>query len=396
MGSWTLYTNAPNSGGDRLRSPLLKILVVNWLDRMNPQAGGAETHLHEVFGRLATWGHDLTLLCSGFPGSPPRETLDGMDVHRIGGRMTFGIKLPQYFRHSLDPDSFDVVVEDLNKVPVFMPFWTRVPVVLLVHHLFGTTAFREASLPVATATWLLEMPVPRVFGTFPAVAVSGSTVSDLRERGMSDNAIDIVPNGVDLDGLKPSPQGHRFPEPTILYLGRLKRYKGVEIILNAVASLRKRGTKVRFLVAGRGDHERKLQELSSKLGLGDTVRFLGYVPEEEKIRLLQQSWIHVLTSPKEGWGISILEAAACGTLTVASHSPGLRDAVIDGKTGILVPHGDVDILAEALSAILKNAEVRKTMGEAAREFAEGFTWDASARKMEALLENRVVGIHPRT
>jgi glycosyltransferase involved in cell wall biosynthesis len=364
------------------------------LDRLNPRAGGAETHLHEVFGRLATWGHDVTLLSSGFPGGLSQETLDGMKVHRIGSRMTFGLRVPLYFKRALELDAFHVVVEDLNKVPVFMPFWTRTPVVLLVHHLFGTTAFHEASIPVAAATWLLERPIPRVFGALPTMAVSESTAADLRKRGMTAQHIVVVPNGVELDRLTPVAEDGRFPEPTILYLGRLKRYKGVDLILRAVARLREKGTPVRLLIAGQGDYQGSLQALQSRLGIGDTGRFLGYVPEEEKIRLLQQSWIHVLTSPKEGWGISILEAAACGTPTIASDSPGLRDAVRDGRTGILVPHGDVDALAEALSSLLKNTQTRREMGVAARSFAEDFTWEASARRMEAFLKDRVAVVHP--
>ncbi|MFH1764359.1 MAG: glycosyltransferase family 4 protein [Gemmatimonadota bacterium] len=378
------------------RRPPLKILVVNWLDRSNPQAGGAETHLHEVFGRLATWGHDITLLSSGFPGGLPQETLDGMQVHRIGSRMTFGVRLPFYLKSTLDPGQFHVVVEDLNKVPVFMPFWTRTPVVLLVHHLFGTTAFHEASFPVAAATWLLERPIPRVFGNLPAIAVSESTAADLRGRGMTGNEIAVVPNGVDLHRLRPSANGARFSEPTILYLGRLKRYKGVDLILRSLARLQGQGVRARLLIAGKGDQLGKLQEMHSGLGLGDTVEFLGYVPEDEKIRLLQQSWIHVLASPKEGWGISILEAAACGTPTVASDSPGLRDAVLDGQTGLLVPHGDVDALSRAITSLLGDERRREKMGIAARSFSGNFTWEDSARKMEAFLIDRVAAARPLT
>jgi len=318
-----------------------------------------------------------------------------MEIHRVGGRMTFGLRVPLYLKRSLDPDSFDVVVEDLNKVPLFLPYWTRTPVVLLVHHLFGSTAFQEASFAIAAATWLLERPIPRVFGDLPAVAVSASTVADLRERGMTGQDITLVPNGVDIRGLTPGNEDARFPEPTLLYMGRLKRYKGIDLILKAVARLRKKGTRARLLIAGKGDYLQKLQALSSRLGLGDTVEFLGYVSEEEKVQLLRRSWIHLLTSPKEGWGISIMEAAACGTPTVASRSPGLQDAVQDGETGVLVPHGNIQALSDAISTLLENGQTRIEMGVAARKFAEGFTWDASATKMEAVLENRVAGGRPQ-
>jgi glycosyltransferase involved in cell wall biosynthesis len=139
-----------------------------------------------------------------------------------------------------------------------------------------------------------------------------------------------------------------------------------------------------------------LEALKTRLELGDTVRFLGYVSEAEKVSLLQRSWIHVLTSPKEGWGISIMEAAACGTPSVASDSPGLRDVVRDGVTGLLVPHGDLDALTGALESLLEDAARREGMGLAARDYAEGFPWEDSARRMELFLKERVAAGHPET
>src|SRR5690606_2190883 len=156
------------------RRAVLKVLVMNWQDRLNPRAGGAETHLHEVFGRLAAWGHQVTLLVSGWPGAPQREVVDGMDVHRTGGRHTFSPAAPAYYRRHLRDLEFDVMVEDLNKVPLFTPLWGRHPLVLLVHHLFGATAFAEASVLFAAATWLLERPLGLLYRRVPAQAVSRS------------------------------------------------------------------------------------------------------------------------------------------------------------------------------------------------------------------------------
>lgn len=368
----------------------LRVLVVNWLDRENPQSGGAEAHLHEIFGRLARRGHDVAVLSSGWPGAPRRTRLDGMDVHRAGGRYSFSLAAPRYYRRHLKREDFDVVVEDLNKVPVFAPYWAGAPVALLVHHLFGATAYQEASLPLATATWLLERPVPWVFRRAPTVAVSESTREDLARRGMDPQRIAVVPNGIDLDKYAPDPTLEPFPEPTLLYLGRVKRYKRVDLIIRAVAVLRDAGVEARLLVAGAGDHAPKLRRLTAKLGLEDRVEFLGYVSEERKLELFRRSWVHVLTSPKEGWGIANMEAAACGTPTVASDSPGLRESVVAGKTGLLSPHGDVDALADRLTTLIREPSIRDEMGRRAREFAEGYSWDASADAMESFLA-RVVG-----
>lgn len=367
----------------------MNILVVNWMDRENPLAGGAEIHLHETFGRLAARGHRVVVLASGSKGLPSRTELDGMEIHRTGSRYTFSVAAPRYYARELRDHSWDVVVEDLNKVPLFTPLWATAPVVLLVHHLFGEVAFREAPLPLATATWLLERFVGRLYQGRATVAISDSTREDLERRGIPRERIQVIHNGVDVKGLSPDPGGERFPEPTLLYLGRLKRYKRVDLPIRAVAALARQGRPVRLLVAGRGDDLARLQRLVGRLGMEERVRFLGFVDEDRKLELLRRSWVHVLTSPKEGWGIANLEAAACGTPTVASDAPGLRDSVVHGRTGLLVPHDDVDSLAAALDRLLADEDLRERMGSAARLHAEGFTWDAAADGMERFLGDRV-------
>ena len=322
--------------------------------------------------------------------------VDGLAVHRVGGRYTFNLFAPPYFRRMWPGGHFDVIVEDLNKVPVFMPLFSRTPVVLLVHHLFGTTAFREASFPLATATWLLEKPIPWVFRGCTLVTVSPSTSEDLRNRGVDWEVPTIVPNGLNLSRFDLSSDTEEASDPALLYVGRLKRYKEIDLVLRALALLKESGSCPMFLIAGKGDDQQRLEKLVGTLGVGEFVRFLGYVEEEEKMSLLKKSWIHVLTSPKEGWGISVMEAAASGTPTIASDSPGLRDSVIHGKTGLLVPHGDVEALAEALRNLLTQHQRRAAMGRAAREFASAYSWDRSAREMLTVLENRVAVGLPQT
>lgn len=367
----------------------MQILVFNWLDRENPQAGGAEIHLHEIFGRLAGWGHAVTLLASGWPGAPARAEVDGMAVYRAGSRYTFSLAAPRTYASTLSRRPSDVVVEDLNKVPLFTPLWVRRPLVLLVHHLFGRVAFEEAPLPLAAATWLLERPVPRLYRRVPTIAVSESTRDDLARRGLPATRIEVIPNGVVLDFYTVDPGLPRFPEPTVLYLGRLKRYKRIDLLVRAAARLRADGVGVRVLIAGQGDHYEELVQLRDALGLGASVEFLGFVEEERKRELMRRSWVHVLTSTKEGWGITNVEAAACGTPTVASDSPGLRDSVIHGETGFLVPHGDVHALARRIGELVKDPGLRDRMGAAARRFAERFSWDEAARRIENALARRL-------
>lgn len=373
----------------------LRILVVNWLDRENPQAGGAEEHLHQLFGRLARRGHHVTALVSGWTGCAARAELDGIEVHRAGSRYTFSVAGPRYYRRHLADRGFDVVVEDLNKVPLFTRYWADAPVLVVAHHLFGVTAFQAANPLVAAATWLLERPIPRVFRNTRVVAVSQSTRDDLIERGLSGDDIVVIPNGIDVDHYTPGPREERAARPTLLFLGRLKKYKRVDLVLEAVAELARRGMDVELIVGGAGDQEVPLKELAQTLGIEEHVRFPGFVADPVKLELLRTSWIHVLTSHKEGWGISNLEAGACATPTVASDAPGLRESVVNGRTGILVPHGDVPALVQAISTLIADPDLRFTMGSAARDFAERYSWLASAEAFEREIQKVVAAPRPR-
>ena len=365
----------------------LRVLVVNWQDRHNPNAGGAEEHLHQVFGRLAKRGHRVTLLCSDWASGGPAGDIDGMRVHRTGRRYTFNIAAPLYYARHLQDESFDVVVEDLNKVPILAPRWVRARAsLLLVHHLFGATAFREANVVLASITWLFERIIPAVYRGLPCVAVSESTREDLVRRGLEATQITVIRNGVALGDLWPAET--RFPDPTVAYLGRLKRYKRVDLILEAVARLRQRGVDLKMIVAGKGDARASLEETVRRLGIEDRVRFAGFVPDSEKREILSRSWVHALTSPKEGWGIASIEASACGTATVASDSPGLRETVRDEETGLVVPHGDVEALATALARVLEPVN-RDRMGRAARVMAEEYSWEGVTDAFEHLLKSLV-------
>jgi glycosyltransferase involved in cell wall biosynthesis len=357
----------------------VKILLVNWQDPQNPRAGGAEIHLHEIFRRIRAEGHEVTWLASGWRGAPPRADVDGLEIHRTASRYTFGPAVIAYYKRRLSHRSFDVVVEALNKVPVYSPAWCRPPVVLLVHHLFGTTAFREAPAPLAAMTWLQERPLAAVYRDTPVQAISRSTADDLVSRGFDRRRIQVIYPGVDVDFFAPAPAPTRSITPTFLYLGRLQRYKRVDLILEALARVRHEVPSARVILAGKGANEEPLRRLSVSLGIADRVDFAGYVSEERKRVLFRSSWANVFVSPKEGWGITNLEAAACGTPTVASDSPGLRESVVHGRTGLLVPHGDVASLALTMRRLAEDPALVEKLGAGARDFARAFTWEAAAR-----------------
>ncbi len=361
----------------------MRILVVNWQDRHNPHAGGAELHLHEVFGRIAAQGHDVDLLCSSFAGAADEEVVDGINVRRVGSRFTFPLHAQRAYHELSARREYDIVVEDLNKIPLYTKRWKPKRLVVITHHLFGATAFREESFPVAAATWLAERPLGRGYRGVDFEAVSISTRDDLVRRGIPSDRIRVIYNGVDVQSLTPMPNS-RSEIPLFSYLGRLKRYKRVDLVVRAFALLDARNA--RLEIAGKGDDRDRLEALVSKLNIEDRVRFLGYITEREKRDLLRRSWATVLASPKEGWGISNLESAACGTPVIAADSPGIRESVVDGDTGFLVPGSNVGAYAAAMRGLLDSPELVSTLGENARRFAETFTWERAAEETLAHLQ----------
>jgi glycosyltransferase involved in cell wall biosynthesis len=364
------------------RFPIVKILLVNWQDRENPQAGGAEIHLHEIFGRLAARGHDVTLLCGGWPGCAPRVTLDGIDVIRIGTRLSWPALARGAYRRLFPDRPHDVLVEDINKMPLFTPRWGARRVVALVPHLFGGTAFQELPAPVAAIVWLSERPLALAYRGVPFHAISESTADDLVQRGIRRELIRVIYPGIDTSHYTPAP-AERSSTPLFSYLGRLKRYKGIDLVLRAFAKAAIPDATLE--IAGAGDHRPQLERLAASLDLGRRARFLGRISEEDKVSLLRRSWALAFASPKEGWGITNLEAAACGTPVVASSSPGIRESVRDGETGFLVPHGNTAAMAVALQRIASSPALVRTLGAAARTFAESFTWERAALETESHL-----------
>jgi glycosyltransferase involved in cell wall biosynthesis len=361
-----------------------RLLVLNERDLLHPQAGGAEVHCFEVFRRLAAQGDDVTLLASGFPGAPPREIVQGITVLRVGERVSYYPAAVRAYRRLRAGTAPDAVIEDLNKFPFFARFWVREPLVVLVHHLFGRTAFQQVAWPIAAATFGAEALVPRLYRGLPVVAVSPSTRDELVAGGMRPADIHVIPNGLDHDRYRPG-DGRLASTPTVLALGRVEPYKRTEMLVDAVASI----AGARLVVAGSGTGMDALRDHVARRGLESRVELRGFVDEDTKVRLLREAQVVATASRKEGWGLTVLEAAACGTPSVAFDVPGLRDAIRDGETGVLVPEEDPAALANALRRVLEDGALRQRLAAGAIAWAGRFTWDGAAAAIAALIDGAI-------
>jgi len=369
----------------------LHIVVLDYRDLHHPQAGGAEVYVDEIFQRVAAAGHRVTLLCGRHRGAPAEEQIGRIRVRRVGNTATMNIAGARAALALARAERVDVFVESICKLPFLMPLFTRVPVLPVVHHLFGHTIFYQLNPVVAAYAWLYERTIPRAYRGLRVVTVSDSTTRDLRQRGLEARGFDVVHNGVAFDRMQLNGSAPPRDQPLLVYVGRLRRYKQIDITLRAFARVRPAIPAARFVLVGKGDDQPRLERVARELGIADAVTFAGYVSEAEKIAWMYRAHALVYPSPKEGWGIATIEAGACGTPVLASDVDGLRDAVCDGRTGFLIPHRDEAAWAARMAEVLTDGALRVRLGAGGRDWARGFTWDAEADKMRTIIETVAAG-----
>ncbi|MEO0080385.1 MAG: glycosyltransferase family 4 protein [candidate division WOR-3 bacterium] len=375
----------PLSGEPHTSHPVgaKRILVVNWRCIRNPLAGGAEIYFQEIFRRLVARGHAVTLLCERFAGSEPEETLDGIRIIRLGGKWTFNFAVYRNIGRLAEAGDYDLVIDDLNKIPFYSPWFTKRPVLVLLMHLFRKSIFKEVIPPLAGYVYLAESLIPCAYKGCRFAVLSESSKRDVVRLGIPDKDITVIPPGTDLERFQPDPSVAR--EPILLHVGRLKRYKSTDHLLLAARLLKEKGLNFRVVIVGDGDDLPRLKSLTQRLGISGLVEFTGYVPEAEKLHWFRRAAVLAECSIKEGWGLIVLEANACGTPVVVARSPGLVDSSRDGVNGLFYDYGDIAGLAERLERLLTDESLRNRLGTQAVDWARQWTWEAAADKMEELI-----------
>jgi glycosyltransferase involved in cell wall biosynthesis len=365
----------------------MRILAVNWRCPKNPLAGGAEVYFQEIFSRLVSRGHHVTLLSERFAGSEPEDAIEGIRVIRAGGKFTFNFTAGRLVGRIAESLEADVVIDDLNKIPFYSTWHTKRPVLAILMHLFRGSIFHETLPPMAAYVWMAETMIPLAYKRCRFAVLSESSKQDTVKVGINPDRITVIPPGTDFGRFSPDAAVPR--EPLVLHVGRLKRYKATDHLLQAARLLKDRGVEFMTVVVGDGDDKPRLERVAAKLGLGEQARFTGFVKEAEKVGWYRRAAVLVENSVKEGWGLIVMEANACGTPVVVANSPGLCDSSKDGVNGLMYDYGDVPTLAEKLERLLTDEALRTRLGQQAIEWAKQWTWDGAAEAMERVIEQTV-------
>lgn len=364
-----------------------RILIFNWRDLRHAFAGGAEVYIDELSKRWVSQGHHVTIFCGNDGLSPRNEEAGGVRIIRRGG---FYFVYAWGFLYYLTQfrGRYDVIIDCQNGIPFFTPLYVKEPVFCVMHHVHQEVFRKHLTKPLAIFAQVLENRLmPWAYRYTPFVTVSESTKQAMKNLDIVGAGIDIVHNGVDLAKFTP---GKKSVRPMVLYLGRLKYYKTINIFIRAAKNIIDQGIDAEFVLAGDGEEKKGLSELAYRLGISERITFVGRVKDEEKISLYRRAWVMVNPSSMEGWGITTIEANACGTPVIASDVPGLRDSVRNGESGILVPHGDTDAFAEAIVSVITDPALRKSLSTGALKWAQRFDWQASADEFIEILQSKKI------
>lgn len=352
------------------------------MDVSHPRAGGSEIFTHEVAKRWAILGHEVTLICSKYRDATDIDEIDGVKVLRTGGRYSVHLKAKKIYERRFK-GKIDVAIDEIITIPFFTPYYLREPKIALLHQLSRELLFFELPLPIAALGYFIEPRVMRIYGKTPIATVSNSSKASLIGVGIPEENIYMVPEGVDHKLYKPR---KKSDDLCVAYIGSMMKYKRINDIVTAMKYVIKELPEAKLILAGRGNiGVAGLKRLVAKLELQDNVSFLGPIPEEEKLKLLAEIQLLVYTSVREGFGLSVLEAAACGTPAIAYDVPGLRDAVIHGKTGLLVPYKDIKALSRAIMMMLTDKALRTRLSENAYAQSLTFSWDRTAEEFMGII-----------
>ena len=372
----TTATPSPNGSLSDLveASGIRRVDVVAWRDLDDPEAGGSEIHAHEVLSRWAAAGVDVRLWTSRVDGAAREVERSGYSVTRAAGRYAV---FPRTALRGLSGriGSGDGVVEIWNGMPFLSPLWSRRPRLVFLHHVHAEMWQMVLSRALARVGHTVEHAVaPPFYRHQPIVTLSESSKLEIVERlGFSPDQISVAPPGIDP---RFSLGGTKAPEPLVVTVGRLVPVKRFGWFIDAMTKLRAEYPDLQAVVVGEGYERPALEAQVRAAGAGGWLSLPGRLGDQELVDLYRRAWLVVSTSVREGWGMTLTEAGACGTPAVATRIAGHEDAVSHGSSGLLVD--TMDDVVTAAAAILSDDQLRARLGDGALRTAERFTWDRTA------------------
>ena len=365
-----------------------RVHVLAWRDLDDPDAGGSEVHADEFMRRWAEAGLDITHRTSAAIGLPATATRNGYQIIRRGSRYSV---FPRAVSSELvrRMGTYDALVEVWNGVPWMSPVWSHKPRITFLHHVHGPMWDQLLPRPLAGVGRALEARfAPPFYRRTLTLTPSESTRGDLLGLGFRPDRVIAVNNGVDEVF---HPGGQRCESPLVVCVGRLAPVKRQDQLIEAAVIARRRVPDLQLMIAGDGPLRPSLEARIAAHDAQGWITLVGRLNHVELLDVYRRAWLVSSASLVEGWGLTITEAAACGTPAVATDVSGHRSSIVDGVTGVLTP---LESLGDTIADVLLDRDRHAQLGAAALARARTLTWDASAQGILAALHGQVRRRHP--
>jgi glycosyltransferase involved in cell wall biosynthesis len=362
-----------------------RVHMLAWRDLDDVEAGGSEVHAAEVARHWAEAGLEVSMRTSYAQGHPPKVRRDGYEVLRKAGRyLVFPRAAMAEATHR--QGRRDALVEIWNGMPFFSPLWARGPRLVFLHHVHAEMWKMVLPPNLARVGNLLESRIaPPIYGRSRMVTLSPSSKAEMLDIGFRDERVEVVPPGLDR---RYTPGGERSAAPMVLGVGRLMPVKRFDRLIRAVAQARASVPDLTLTLVGTGAEREALDALVQELGADDFVTFAGRLDDEDLVALYRSAWVVASTSVREGWGMTLTEAAACGTPVVATRIAGHVDAVDEGVSGLLADD-DAEV-ARLLARVCTDASLRDRLQTGALEHAARFSWAATSTRLMTILADEAL------
>ncbi len=367
----------------------MNILILNWKDLKHPQVGGAEIIVYELAKRLVSMGHEVTWFCRSFKGGLPEETVEGIRVIRKGNLITMYIYAPIYYwKMERKPD---VVIDMSNTIYWQTPLWAwKSKRIAYLNQLAQDVFYYEYPVLISRFGRFMEKLQYLLYFNTSFVCYAQSTKSDLISMGISSSRIRVFSLGIDHKRYVP---GIKSKTPLFICVNRLVKMKRTDLAIKAMNLLNKIHPEAKLIIVGTGYDRPRLEKLRDDLDLQTTVTFsdenvwfFNKSQKDKKVQLMQKAWALVFPSVKEGWGMTVTESAACGTLSIVTDVTGLRDSVMKNKTGLIVSSNPtLNELSKSMERIIVDSEFRNRLSKNAIQYSKNFNWEKSCQQFEKII-----------
>ncbi len=357
---------------------LRRVHLLSWRDLDDVEAGGSEVHAAELARHWADAGIDVTWRSSFASGHPTTVMRDGYRVIRRAGRyLVFPRAAASELLGRHGPS--DALLEIWNGMPFFSPLWYRGPSAVMLHHvhaeMWQMVLGEDNPLLARIGNTIERRIAPPIYRRSRIVTPSESARDEIVSLlGIPSRQIDVVHNG-----LRPEFRagGVRTSHPSVLAVGRLVPVKRHDLLVRAAAVARRTVPDLTLTIVGEGYEREHIDAVIRDLDAEGWVELVGRVPQTELVRRYQEAWVAASASAREGWGLSLTEAAACGTPAVATAIAGHADAVHDGRSGLLTA-ATAGELGAALARVCTDHGLRERLGAGALARASTLSWETTA------------------